>query len=50
VASFEKDPSRFTLHHSPHDFYVVLFDTATPRHDDLLPNPAAGAPRQRPGV
>ena len=40
VASFDKDPSRFTLHQSPHGFYVELFDTATPRHPDLLPNPA----------
>ena len=50
VASFDEDPSRFTLHRSPHGFYVELFDTAIPRHDDLLPNPEAGAPHQPPGV
>jgi hypothetical protein len=41
VASVEKQPSRFTLQQSPHGFYVELFDTATPRHADLLPNPVA---------
>ena len=40
VASIDTDPRRFTLHQSPYDFYVELFDTATPRHADLLPNPA----------
>jgi hypothetical protein len=40
VANFDKDPSRFTLHHSPHGSYVELFDTATPRHADLLPSAA----------
>jgi hypothetical protein len=40
VASFDKEPSRFALHQSPHGFYVELFDTATPRHADLLPNTA----------
>ena len=37
VASPENNPSRFTLQQSPHGFYVELFDTATPRHADLLP-------------
>jgi hypothetical protein len=50
VASSKKDPTRFTLHNSPHGFYVELFDTASPRHDDLLPNPETGAPRQPTGV
>jgi hypothetical protein len=40
VASIDTDPRRFTLHQSPYSFYVELFDTATPRHADLLPNPA----------
>ena len=40
VASPENNPSRFTLHRSPHGFYVELFDTATPRHADLLPKPS----------
>jgi Glyoxalase/Bleomycin resistance protein/Dioxygenase superfamily len=40
VATIDTDPSRFTLHRSPHGFYVEIFDTATPRHADLLPNPA----------
>ena len=39
VASPESKTSRFTLQQSPHGFYVELFDTATPRHADLLPNP-----------
>jgi hypothetical protein len=39
VASIDTDPRRFTLHQSPYSFYVELFDTATPRHADLLPNP-----------
>ena len=39
VASPESNTSRFTLQQSPHGFYVELFDTATPRHADLLPNP-----------
>jgi hypothetical protein len=38
VASTDTGPSRFTLQRSPHGFYVELFDTATPRHADLLPN------------
>jgi hypothetical protein len=38
VAGADKNPSRFTLHQSPYGFYVELFDTATPRHADLLPN------------
>jgi hypothetical protein len=38
VASPENKPSRFTLQRSPYGFYVELFDTATPRHADLLPN------------
>jgi hypothetical protein len=37
VASPENKPSRFTLQQCPHGFYVELFDTATPRHADLLP-------------
>jgi hypothetical protein len=40
VAGFDKDPSRFTLHQSPLGFYVEIFDAATPRHADLLPDPA----------
>ena len=40
VASAESNPSRFTLQQSPHGFYVELFDTATPRHPDLLPKPS----------
>ena len=40
VHSSDKDQSRFTLHQSPHGFYVEIFDTATPRHADLLPPPA----------
>ena len=40
VAGAESDPSRFTLQQSPHGFYVELFDTATPRHADLLPKPS----------
>ena len=40
VASPENNPSRFTLHRSPDGFYVELFDTATPRHADLLPKPS----------
>jgi hypothetical protein len=40
VAGPENDPSRFTLQHSPHGFYVELFNTATPRHADLLPQPS----------
>jgi hypothetical protein len=39
VASPENNPSRFTLQQSPHGFYVELFDTAAPRHADLLPKP-----------
>jgi hypothetical protein len=39
VASADKTPSRFTLQRSPYGFYVELFDTATPRHGDLLPKP-----------
>jgi hypothetical protein len=39
VACAENNPSRFTLQQSPHGFYVELFDTATPRHADLLPKP-----------
>jgi hypothetical protein len=41
VASPENNPSRFTLQQSPHDFFVELFDTATPRHADLLPKPSS---------
>ena len=41
VASPENNPSRFTLQQSPHGFYVELFDTATPRHADLLPKPSS---------
>jgi len=37
VAGPDANPSRFTLQQSPHGFYVELFDTATPRHADLLP-------------
>jgi hypothetical protein len=37
VAGPENGPSRFTLQQSRHGFYVELFDTATPRHADLLP-------------
>jgi hypothetical protein len=40
VASPENKPSRFSLQQSPHGFYVELFDTATPRHADLLPKPS----------
>jgi hypothetical protein len=40
VASPENLPIRFTLQRSPHGFYVELFDTATPRHADLLPTPS----------
>lgn len=40
VASPKNNPSRFTLQGSPHGFYVELFDTATPRHADLLPKPS----------
>jgi hypothetical protein len=40
VATLGSNPSRFTLQHSPYDFYVELFDTATPRHADLLPEPS----------
>src|SRR4051794_5670048 len=40
VAGPENHPSRFTLQQSPHGFYVELFDTATPRHADLLPEPS----------
>src|ERR1700759_2238964 len=36
VAGAGGAPSRFTLHRSPHGFYVEIFDTATPRHADLL--------------
>jgi hypothetical protein len=43
VARVEKQPSRFALQQSPHGFYVELFDTATPRHADLLPNPVASS-------
>jgi hypothetical protein len=39
VAGLENGPSRFTLQQSRHGFYVELFDTATPRHADLLPTP-----------
>jgi hypothetical protein len=39
VAGSDKKPSRFTLQRSPFGFYVELFDTATPRHRNLLPNP-----------
>jgi hypothetical protein len=39
VASADNKPGRFTLQQSPHGFYVELFDTATPRHADLLPSP-----------
>ena len=42
VASPDNGPSRFTLQRSPHGFYVELFDTATPRHADLLPDPKRG--------
>jgi hypothetical protein len=38
VAREDKEPSRFTLHRSPYGFYVELFDTAAPRHADLLPS------------
>ena len=41
-ASPENNRSRFTLQQSPHGFYVELFDTATPRHADLLPTPSTG--------
>ena len=40
VASAENNRSRFTVQQSPHGFYVELFDTATPRHADLLPKPS----------
>jgi hypothetical protein len=40
VASAENNPNRFTPQQSPHGFYVELFDTATPRHADLLPKPS----------
>ena len=40
VAGPQNDPNRFTLQQSPHGFYVELFDTATPRHADLLPEPS----------
>src|SRR3954454_22930029 len=40
VASAENNPSRFTLQQSPYGFYVELFDTARPRHADLLPKPS----------
>jgi Glyoxalase/Bleomycin resistance protein/Dioxygenase superfamily len=40
VASPDSKPSRFTLQQSPDGFYVELFDTATPRHADLLPTPS----------
>jgi hypothetical protein len=40
VASRENQPSRFTLQQSRHGFYVELFDTTTPRHADLLPQPS----------
>src|SRR3954467_8403674 len=40
VASPENRPSPFALQRSPHGFYVELFDTATPRHPDLLPTPS----------
>jgi Glyoxalase/Bleomycin resistance protein/Dioxygenase superfamily len=40
VASSDNHPSRFTLQQSPHGFYVELFDNATPRHADLLPEPS----------
>jgi hypothetical protein len=39
VAGANREPSRFTLHRSSYGFYVELFDTAAPRHVDLLPNP-----------
>ena len=42
VASPENSARRFTLQQSPHGFYVELFDTATPRHADLLPKPSGG--------
>ena len=42
VASSENHPSRFALQQSPHGFYVELFDTATPRHADLLPTANGG--------
>ena len=45
VASPESNPSRFTLQQSPHGFYVELFDTATPRHADLLPKGEHGKDR-----
>ena len=38
--SVDTDPIRFTLHESPYGFYVERFDTATPRHADLLSHPA----------
>jgi len=41
VASPENNPSRFTLQQAPYGFYVELFDTATPRHADLLPKPSS---------
>jgi hypothetical protein len=37
VAGSADQPSRFTLQQSPYGFYVELFDTAAPRHPDLLP-------------
>ena len=42
VASSENHPSRFALQQFPYGFYVELFDTATPRHADLLPTPNGG--------
>jgi hypothetical protein len=41
VVGPENNPSRFTLQQSPHGFDVDLFDTATPRHADLLPKPSS---------
>jgi Glyoxalase/Bleomycin resistance protein/Dioxygenase superfamily len=39
AASPESNPNRFTLQQSRHALYVELFDTASPRHADLLPKP-----------
>jgi hypothetical protein len=40
VVSPQNHPSRFTLQQSQHGFYIELFDTATPRHAELLPEPS----------
>ena len=43
VASIDTDPRRFTLHQSPYDFYVELFDTAPPtRRPAAKPRAAYG--------